>query len=438
MIDRRTFLKTACGTAGLLYGCSSLRIATDPHAIDDELLAQARQHIEDHRKGDGVIVVRGPDGRAIQGAAVKAEQLQHDFLFGCNLFMFGRLKDPGHEEEYRRRFAALLNYATLGFYWGSYERERGKPMYDYTDRVVQWCAEHDIRCKGHPLVWDYLPDPNWLPQGFAQIRALSTGRVREIVSRYKGRIDTWDVVNEPTDLGRTKTRMSEWAMSLGAVPYLADHLKVARAANPGATLLINDYRTDLSYYRILDGLREDGNLLFDAIGIQSHMHHDLWSLPQLGEVCDRYRRLGLPIHFTEATVVSGSRHGDGQWEPSTPELEAEQAAYVSKFYTLLFGHPAVQALTWWDFSDRGAWQSAAAGFLRPDMSPKPIYEHLMALIRGEWWTKTGGTTDARGEYVLRAFYGRHRITVRLPNGTTLSQEVDWKQGQPNRFELRSA
>ena len=438
MINRRTFLKTACGTAGLLSGCSSLRFAINPQAIEDELLAQARRRIEDHRKGDGVIVVYGPNGRAIQGATVKVEQLQHDFLFGCNLFMFGRLKDPGYEEKYRQGFGALLNYATLGFYWGSYERERGKPMYDYTDRVVQWCTEHGFRCKGHPLVWDYLPDPNWLPKSFVEIRALSAGRVEEIVSRYRGRIDIWDVVNEPTHLGRTKTRVSEWAMSLGAVPFVADHLKIARAANPGATLLINDYRTDPPYDRILDGLREDGRLLFDAIGIQSHMHHGLWPLHQLGEVCDHYSRFGVPIHLTEATVVSGSRQVGEAWKPSTPELEVKQAAYVSKFYTLLFGHPAVRALSWWDFTDRGAWQGAAAGFLRADMSPKPVYEQLIALIRSEWWTKTEGATDLRGEYVLRAFFGRHRITARFPNGHSISQDVDWKQGQPNRFELRSA
>ena len=49
-----------------------------------------------------------------------------------------------------------------------------------------------------------------------------------------------------------------------------------------------------------------------------------------------------------------------------------------KFYTALFAHPAVQAITWWDFSDLGAWLGAPAGWLRRDMSPKPVYDRLMA------------------------------------------------------------
>ena len=56
------------------------------------------------------------------GAKVQVEQLRHDFLFGCNFFMFGRCGTPELEEQYRQRFTALLNYCTLGFYWASYER----------------------------------------------------------------------------------------------------------------------------------------------------------------------------------------------------------------------------------------------------------------------------------------------------------------------------
>ncbi|MCD6507549.1 hypothetical protein J7M22_13115 [Candidatus Poribacteria bacterium] len=50
---------------------------------------------------------------------------------------------------------------------------------------------------------------------------------------------------------------------------------------------------------------------------------------------------------------------------------------------MLFSHPSVEAITWWDFSDRGAWQGTAAGFLRKDMSPKPAYERLTELVKGK-------------------------------------------------------
>jgi hypothetical protein len=106
-----------------------------------------------------------------------------------------------------------------------------------------------------------------------------------------------------------------------------------------------------------------------------------------------------------------------------------------RFYTVLFAHPAVQAITWWDFSDHGAWQGAAAGLLRKDMSPKPVYERLEGLIKGEWWTKTAGRTNARGEYAARVFHGSHRVQVELPDGRTVSRETLWNRGAETRLVI---
>lgn len=155
---------------------------------------------------------------------------------------------------------------------------------------------------------------------------------------------------------------------------------------------------------------------------------------------ERYRKgdgvqFGVPVHFTETTVTSGSRVTPVLWGPTTPEGEASQASYVAGFYTALFAHPAVHAVTWWDFSDDGAWLGAPAGLVRRDRSPNPVYDRLMGLIKGAWWTRVEGRTDAQGEFAARAFYGTHRLTVRLPNGRTASQEVRWERGRPNRFEI---
>ena len=96
-----------------------------------------------------------------------------------------------------------------------------------------------------------------------------------------------------------------------------------------------------------------------------------------------------PLHFTEATILSGelgyelkkSRPGF-DWK-STSEGERRKAADVERFYTVLFSHPAVEAITWWDAGDQGAWQGAPAGLLRADMSPKPAYDVLLGLVKGK-------------------------------------------------------
>ncbi len=408
-------------------------------AQDEQVLTTAKDRIERNRKSDVTFVIRKPDGSVLANAQVALTQKRHAFLFGCNLFRWGRIPDPKREELYRQRFADIFNYATLGFYWRGYEWERGKPNYDYTDRVVAWCQEHGIVCKGHPLVWDHpASSPEWLPDDFAEIERLSTQRVRDIVRRFAGRIDIWDVVNEPTHLGPNnphKSKMAMWGAHLGAVAYTALHLKVARSANPKATLLVNDYRTDDAYLRILQQLKdEQGRWLFDAVGIQSHMHGGVWSPARTWQVCERFARIGLPLHFTETTIVSGPGKWE-RWGETTPEGEEKQAEATERFYTVLFSHSSVQAVTWWDFSDEGAWQRAPAGWLRKDMSPKPVYERLTALVKDEWRTKANGATNQNGEWQTRAFFGDYELTVRTTDGRTVTKSLSVRRDEDNRFEL---
>jgi endo-1,4-beta-xylanase len=379
-----------------------------------EIIEQAPERIRQHRTAE--LVVNVVDGKAqpVDGARVEVRQTRHKFLFGCNIFGWGQ---PNEEDkaQYRDQFAALLNFATLPFYWGGFERQKGQPRYAEIDLVAAWCREHGITTKGHPLVWNHAAGtPRWLPDDPEEVVALSEARVEEIVSRYKGRNDIWDVVNEATDPFRAGPDftgpMTEAWKAAGQIPFATKAFHIAREANPEATLLINDYRTDPAYERVIEQLvDEEGKPLYDVIGIQSHMHGGAWPTERIWEVCERFSRFGVPLHFTETTIVSGPRTEDG-WE-TTPEGEQKQADEVERFYTVLFSHPAVEAITWWDFADRNAWQGAPAGFLRKDLSPKPVYERLMGLIKGEWWTEEEGTT-ADGTLTVRAFYGDYEITVR--------------------------
>jgi endo-1,4-beta-xylanase len=444
-VKRRDFFATLFGaTVASAVGYLGTRgkLSVDEAiAQEEQVLSGAKERIEQHRKGEVTLVIQAPNGKPLPNAELTLTQMRHEFLFGCNIFRWGRIPDPKREELYRERFAAIFNYATLPFYWRGYEWERGKPNHGYTERVVAWCQEHGIVCKGHPLVWDHpASSPEWLPDDFDEIERLSKQRVRDIVQRFAGRIDIWDVVNEPTHLepsSPNKTKMAAWGTHIGAVAYTALHLKVARAANPKATLLVNDYRTDEAYLRILQQLKdEQGRWLFDVVGIQSHMHGGVWSASRTWQVCERFAQLGLPLHFTETTIVSGPRIDRERWGETTPEGEERQAEATARFYTLLFSHPAVQAITWWDFSDDGAWMGAPAGWLRRDMSPKPVYERMLGLIKGEWWTKASGRTDSKGEWRTRAFYGDYELTIRTPDGRVSKQKLSVRRGADNSFKIR--
>jgi endo-1,4-beta-xylanase len=403
----------------------------------DKILATANQRIERYRKGDITIVVLDK-GDAAAGVKVEVAQTGHEFLFGCNAYGL-RYEDSPLQRAYREQFAALFNYATLPFYWAAYEPARGKPEIESRTAMARWCADHSIRPKGHPLVWHEVV-PAWAPQDLSKLVPLLRERVRSIVSGFAGLIDTWDVINESTVSPKVDNPVGRWVKQVGSAQAAGDALSWARAANPHAMLVLNDFNISAAYEEQIRALMKAGRAP-DAIGIQSHMHSGTWPLERVWEVCETYGRFGIPIHFTETTVLSGhlKRRGQvpyqGEW-PSTMSGERRQAEYVEKLYRILFSHPAVAAITWWDFSDLNAWQGAPAGLLRADMSPKPVYRRLLRMVKGEWWTQINGKTGPDGEMNCRGFYGTYRITATSRDGRKMSAEVRLFKRDQRRVVLR--
>ena len=116
--------------------------------------------------------------------------------------------------------------------------------------------------------------------------------------------------------------------------------------------------------------------------------HDLF---EIARMLDRFSALGKPLHVTELGVSSRADRDEQSMgkDPSKsywhePWSERVQADWIEQFYTLCYAHPAMQAVTWWDFSDAGGHFWPHGGFLRPDGQPKEGYHRLQRLIRG--WT----------------------------------------------------
>jgi GH35 family endo-1,4-beta-xylanase len=422
-------------------------VAAAAEPSEAELLAGAEARIEKHRKAEATISVVDAAGKPVPGAKITVEQTRHAFLFGANIFNWGRSGNEELEAAYRERFAELLNYATLPFYWANYEPQQGEPRHAYAEQVARWCQSHGIACKGHPLAWNHA-DPRWLPDDLEEIRRLQMARIEDCVSRFRGLIERWDVVNEATHFDREEfvrrraPKHSAMWMKVGQMEFTRACFAHARKANPDAILLINDYRTDPAYERVIEQLvDDDGRPMYDVIGIQSHMHGGAWPTGKIWEVCERFSRFGVPLHFTETTILSGDRtwqKARGADWPSTPEGEAYQAANVVRFYTMLFSHPAVEAITWWDFSDRHAWKGAPAGFVRRDMSPKPAYDALMKLIKGKWWTETTLEAGDDGTAAFRGFLGDYKLTLTADGKKGAEKTLTLAKDAENRWVVKIA
>jgi GH35 family endo-1,4-beta-xylanase len=415
-MNRREFLKAAgIGIAALAGPASS---GAGQQQADGGILEGIDARIDKHRKGNAALKLTGPDGQTLApGASVKIIQKRHKFLFGCNIFKLNQCRTPQDSAAYAEHFAALLNFATLPFYWWNYERQPGQPDDERTAEIVRWCKAHNVTTKGHPLAWNYV-DPRWLPKEPDQAMKLQFARIGQCVRKFKDDIEIWDVVNEATHYDREQIKkqapiLTEAIRTMGVGPYVREAFKTARKANPNATLLINDYRTDAAYADsvISELVGDNGVPLYDVIGIQSHMHGGYWGPQRAWEACERFAKFGKPLHFTETTVVSGPKSNQG-WA-TTPEGEQTQAKQVAEFYRVLFSHPAVEAITWWDFTDQNAWQRAPAGLVRDDMTPKPVYDELKKLIKDQWWTQTEVATQAGGEARFQGFLGDYEVIAQV-------------------------
>jgi len=392
----------------------------------------------DHRIGEVALTVLGPDGRPLADQVVTVEQRRHAFSFGNIGFDFVHLAggpDPagkGREQsfggaadvdldQFAEQWLGLFNTATLPFYWGSYEPARGAPDAARLTRTARWLTERGIVVKGHPLVW-HTVQPSWLlGLDLDEVERLLRERVRHLAGGFAGLIDIWDAINEAVIMpvfANGDNAITPLARDRGRIAMVRLAFEEARAANPAATLVLNDFDLSSAYECLIEGVLEAG-IQVDAIGLQTHMHQGYRGEEEIGAMLDRFARYGLPLHLTETTLVSGhlmpsdivdlNDYQIPEW-PTTPEGEERQADEIVRHYRSLVAHPAVRAINYWGLTDRGSWLGAPVGLIRADGTRKPSYDALSALIKGEWWLPpTEMRTDAGGSLTVRGFHGDYTV-----------------------------
>ena len=294
-----------------------------------------------------------PDGTPAAYQQVKADQISHQFLFGCGAFdavEMMKTQDEKKREFLRERmekWLKLFNYGTLPFYWGRYEPEEGKTAYPETMAAAKWLREKGVQVKGHPLCW-HTACATWLMQySNEEILRRQIERIRRDVSAFRGVINLWDVINEVVIMpvfDRYDNAITRICKELGRAGLVKEVFAAAKETDPDAVLLINDFNTSPKYEQLIEELLE-ADVPISAIGIQSHQHQGYWGAEKLNDVLERFSRFNLPIHFTENTLISGEIMPPhivdlNDWQvdewPSTPEYEERQAREISVIVTPCF------------------------------------------------------------------------------------------------------
>ena len=350
-----------------------------------------------HRIGEAIVRVVDKAGNPVADKELVLNQRSHQFLFGSGAFDFLEYEGKKGDPERLEKWLALLNYGTLPFYWGRYESKEGYPEFESCMEAAKILRSNNVTIKGHHLCW-HTVCADWLMEYHDEvIMDKQLARINREVTAFKGVIDIWDVINEVVIMpvfDKYDNAVTRLCKRYGQVGLVKEVFAAAKAANPEGTFLINDFNTSPKYEELIEQCLDAG-VEISAIGIQSHQHQGYWGTEKLYDVLKRFSRFGLPIHFTENTLVSGTLIPEyiedlNDWQvkewPTTIAGEERQAKEWEEMYRILFADPNIKAITGWDFAD-GAWLNAPSGLVTVDNREKPAYKKLLSLVKGEWWTK---------------------------------------------------
>lgn len=392
------------------------------------------QNIEKNRKADAVCTLKNVK----PGTEVLVTQISHDFLFGGNIFLYGDLGNAEKNKRYEDTFGNLFNAATVPFYWKTLEPEQGHPRYEAgssyvyrrpaTDPVVNFCESKKINMNGHAIIYGMRRwgHPSWMPEDRKRMEELFKTHVQELATRYNGRVQRWDVVNESIDQANRGLMPDDYTYKtyFWAMQFFPDSVKFN----------INDcdihWGPSKRYVEIVRDLIDRG-IKIDNIGVQMHIFNpeesqeiangaDILTPEKNRTVLDCLSGAERPIHISEVTISAPDETDNGL------EIQAEIAR---NFYRLWFSYPSVMGITWWNVVDGGAapGEPSISGIYNKEMEPKPVYYVLDSLINHAWNTKMIVRTDKNGQVRFRGFKGNYRLNWKDRTGTEQSAEFSLKK-----------
>jgi len=265
--------------------------------------------------------------------------------------------------------------------------------FDFTqaDRVVEFAEKHSMKVRGHTLAWGWS-NPSWLNQNSfttEQLNRLLQEHIERVVTRYRGRVFAWDVVNEAFDEdGALKASLWYNRPGIGfagkSTEYIEQAFHWAHAADPEALLFYNDNGAETlnkksdAIYAMVKDFKYRG-VPIDGIGMQMHIFDLQADSHSISKNIARFTALDLQVHITEMDVAAPV---DTMGRASAADL-ARQAEIYRAIASACFANAGCSALQTWGFTDKYSWigwktKGAKGNALPFDRyySPKPAYAAL--------------------------------------------------------------
>lgn len=247
--------------------------------------------------------------------------------------------------------------------------------YDWkqADSIAAFAQRNGMKMRGHTLVW-HNQTPKWLfvdQSGKDVSKEVLLQRMREhihaVVSRYKGKVFAWDVVNEAiSDQKDEYLRKSKFLDIIGE-EYIQKAFEFAHEADPKAQLFYNDYNEIDSVKRkkiikLVTSLKDQG-VPIHGVGLQAHWAINEPTRSQLEQTLADFSKTGLILHVTELDIsVYRKEHNARQQLPSDADVtfSDEKRKQQDDVYGMCFElfrkyKSHIQSVTFWNISDRQSW-----------------------------------------------------------------------------------
>ncbi|MGA2250186.1 endo-1,4-beta-xylanase [Terracidiphilus sp.] len=304
-------------------------------------------------------------------AALRETAAARGILFGSNSDQHFAQAPPAYEQLFTRQ--AALDAANLS--WQDIAPTSADPdalhENDSVDPNVAIAIDRGLRITGAHLLW-YLRTPAWIDQLTAsQAEAAISAHIRRLAGFYRGHVWSWNVLNEvvePPQQGPDGLRVnSALVRTLGlnnAVQVFATAFKEARAADPQALLLYNEYDVELdvpwqearrtAVMKLLDKLQAAGAPI-DGLGIQSHLKYK-----QFGNFREaRFRKFLEDIAARKLKIVITELDVDDREAPADfAERDRLVADIYARYLAVILDSPAVAAAVTWGLVDPYSWYNS--------------------------------------------------------------------------------
>ena len=313
--------------------------------------------------GTGAVTLRSLRSRAAETVTLRKLAAEKGLLYGTTVAAAQITGDPPFADLVRQE--ASLVVAENEMKWQVINRGApGDDDFAPADTIATFAAANKLVLRGHNLLW-YHRTPEWffdLPDKAAQRQAV-VEHIQQLAGRYRGRIHSWDVVNEPIEPkdGRPDgLRTAVFLETLGP-EYLDLAYRTARDADPNARLVVNEYDVELdapeqearriALLHLLEGMRRSGTPV-DAVGIQAHLtaaSGPPFSASLLRRFLADIASLGLTIQITELDVT------DEKVPADVTVRDNLVADTYRRFLNAALDEPAVKMVVTWGLSDRHSW-----------------------------------------------------------------------------------